>query len=185
VVEHYAPLLSRALSQALTGPTSATALARTWLASRTEATDLGVADARAWLEGRASTWRRRCAASSTDVWTEGYFIGDRAAAAMVAGLLLTRKAADPHAFDVAADWGGWTPGDARAAALILDAEGRAGGLIDLLDAAGVDITSIAMHRLDDLARVLHRSLPRAGPTASWPRSCAASWKIRAGRAWSP
>jgi SPP1 gp7 family putative phage head morphogenesis protein len=158
VVEHYAPLLSRALSQALTGPTSATALARTWLASRTEATDLGAADARAWLEQQGIDLETPLRRVLEPLWTEGYFIGDRAAAAMVAGLLLARKAADPHAFDVAADWSGWTPGDARAAALILDAEGRAGGLIDLLDAAGVDITSIAMHRLDDLAQVLHRSL---------------------------
>lgn len=158
VVEHYAPLLSRALSRALTGATSPTALARTWLAHRTTATDLGVADARAWIEHQnidLSTPLRRVL---TDVWTEGYFIGDRAAAAMVAGLLLSRKAADPYEFTIAPDWGNWTPGDARAARLMLDTEGRSGGLIALLDAAGVDITGIATHRLDDLAQVLHRSL---------------------------
>lgn len=158
VVEHYAPLLSRALSRALTGPTSATALARTWLASRTEATDLGVADARAWLEHQGIDLETPLRRVLEPLWTEGYFIGDRAAAAMVAGLLLSRKAADPHEYTVAPDWGDWTPGDARAARLILDAEGRAGGLIDLLDAAGVDISSIAAHRLDDLAQALHRSL---------------------------
>lgn len=159
VVEYYAPRLRAALVRALRGETSATALSRAWLSSRTAATDLGVADARAWIGERGIDLETPLRRVLTPIWTEGYLIGDRSAAAMVAGMLLTaRKDAADYAFDVKPDWGTWTPGDARAAALMLDAEGRAGGLIALLDAAGVDISSIATHRLDDLARVLHRAL---------------------------
>lgn len=155
VVEHYAPLLR----QALTGAISATALARTWLAHRTTATDLGVADARHWLDGQGIDLEAPLRRVLTGAWAEGWFIGERSAAAMVAGLLLTRrKDAADYVFDVKADWGNWTPGDARAARLLLDAEGRSGGLIDLLDHAGMDIASIASHRFDDLAQVLHRAL---------------------------
>jgi hypothetical protein len=158
VVQYYAPRLQDALVRALRGPTSATALSHAWLSSRTAATDLGIADARAWLDAQGIDLETPLRRVLTAVWTEGYFIGDRAAAAMVAGLLLTRKDAADYVFDVRPDWGNWTPGDARAAALMLDAEGRSGGLIELLDAAGVDIMSIASHRFDDLARVLHRAL---------------------------
>lgn len=158
VVEYWAPRLGAALVRALHGPTSATALSHAWLTSRTAATDLGVADARAWLDAQGIDLETPLRRVLTSVWTEGFFIGDRAAAAMVAGLLLTRKDASDYVFDVRPDWGNWTPGDARAAALMLDAEGRSGGLIALLDAAGVDILSIASHRFDDLAKVLHRAL---------------------------
>lgn len=158
-VEWWAPRLQAALVRALRGETSATALSRAWLSSRTAATDLGVADARAWIDERGIDLETPLRRVLTSIWTEGYFIGDRSAAAMVAGMLLTvRKDAADYAFDVRADWGAWTPGDARAAALLLDAEGRAGGLIALLDAAGVDISSIATHRLDDLAKILHDGL---------------------------
>jgi SPP1 gp7 family putative phage head morphogenesis protein len=159
VVEVYAPKLRHALLSALRGTNTATALARTWLASRTAATDLGVADARAWLDGRGIDFVTPLRRVLEQIWTEGYLIGDRAAEAMMAAMLLERrKAADSEAFDVKIDWGGWTPGDTRAARLMLDAEGRSGGLIALLDAAGVDITSVATHRFDALARVLHTSL---------------------------
>lgn len=159
VVAVYAPKLRRALLSALRGTNTAARLARTWLASRTAATDLGVADARAWLDDRGVDFAAPLRRAIEDIWIEGYLIGERSATAMCAGLLLdTRKAADPHDFDYRIDWGGWTPGDARAARLMLDAEGRMEGLRQLLDDAGVTISSIASHRLDALAAVLHRSL---------------------------
>lgn len=81
-----------------------------------------------------------------DAYLEGYVLGLRAAVSMTAGA------------DV--DWEGWTPGDPRAAALVIDANGAATGLQQLLNAAGVTISSVSANRLDDLAQALAGALER-------------------------
>jgi SPP1 gp7 family putative phage head morphogenesis protein len=160
VVAHYVPRLRRALLSALRGPNTATRLATTWLASRAEESHLGVADARAWLADRGIDLVTPLRRLLLPIWTEGYLIGDRSAAALLAAHLLDmRKAAgDPYEAEARPDWGSWTPGDAKAARLMLDADGRLDGLRAMLERAGVSIASIAEHRLDALAAVLHTSL---------------------------
>lgn len=79
-----------------------------------------------------------------DLWAEGYAIGQQSATAVLAG-------------SATVDWSAWTPGDAQAARLVLDENGR-NGLRLMLDQAGVTITSIAGNRLDQLAGALSDAL---------------------------
>jgi hypothetical protein len=73
-------------------------------------------------------------------WTEGWALGQQAAESV------TTEAAAP-------DWGGWTPGDYEAAAVIAGP-----GLRMLLDNAGIVIQSIAETRLEELSKVLEDTL---------------------------
>ena len=76
-----------------------------------------------------------------DLLTEGYLVGERSAAAVMAGNLNV-------------DWSGWKPGDPDAARQLLSADGMDVGLRTLLDDAGITISSIADGRLDEVAAVL-------------------------------
>lgn len=176
VVELAAPRLLRALTGA-GGSGSWRKVAQRWKADRNGKDDLqitpaAVADARHWLDEHAPDLAAAMRPVLRDVWTQGYFIGERSASAMAAALLLVRKpvvkaqvADDPGEWDVEVDWGAWEPGDAVAAARILGEEGLGDGLAGLLDRAGVQINSIAGHRLDQLARVLAQSLTEGWSSA--------------------
>lgn len=100
-------------------------------------------DPGAWLAGYGVNLTTALAGLITALWTEGYAIGDQSAAALLAG--------------AGVDWSRWTPGDAEAARLVLDEDGR-GGLALLLDRAGISIRSIAANRLDKLAAALAQAL---------------------------
>lgn len=76
-----------------------------------------------------------------DLLTEGYLVGERSAAAVMAGSLNV-------------DWSAWKPGDPDAARQLLSADGADVGLRTLLDDAGITISSIADGRLDEVAAVL-------------------------------
>jgi hypothetical protein len=143
VAQLYAP----ALSQALTGAVPATQLAEAWLAARkASSSNPGHADAFGWLEGQDLNITEALTEVLQAVYTEGYLIGDRAAATLIAQA------------GTAVDWAGWTPGDPEAAREILGSEGRGDGLQALLDRAGVTISSIADNRLEALAEVLAQAL---------------------------
>jgi len=143
VARHYAPLLS----QALTGAVATTQLAEDWLAARKAASsDPGYADAFSWLGARDYDITTVLGDVLQAIYTEGYLIGDRAAATLVAQA------------GTAIDWAGWTPGDWKAAQEILGADGRGDGLAALLSRAEVTISSIADNRLDILAERLAQAL---------------------------
>jgi SPP1 gp7 family putative phage head morphogenesis protein len=58
------------------------------------------------------------------------------------------------------DWEGWEPGNPDAARQVLSADGRDVPLQRLLDDAGVTISSVASHRIDEIAAVLSEALER-------------------------
>ena len=103
-------------------------------------------DPAAWLAGYGIDLTTVLAALITELWTEGYAIGEMSATAVLAGIARI-------------DWSRWKPGDADAARLVLDENGR-NGLALLLDQAGISIKSIAANRLDKLAKALADALER-------------------------
>lgn len=166
------------LSQAFGGIDTA-ALAEAWAADRgigkTTAPEqpnaAQIADALIWLSARAASGGPDIAAQIRaelehiidGVWTDGYYVGDRAsvwtareaimAAAQRTGETLPAEAAGHATVTASVDWGAWTPGDTDAARRVLG-----GGLQQLLDQAHVTINSIVPHRMDDLAEVLAEGL---------------------------
>lgn len=151
---HYA----RALRDMLTARVDPDRLAQRWAEARGMAKDLDdgedgdptqpdpSADARGWLSWAGITAAVAAALNFVlrDAWTDGYYIGDRSARAVV--------------FSVGVDWGGWTPGDPAAAARILGTDGSGAGLTQLLDNSGITIKSIAAGRIDQLAQALADAL---------------------------
>jgi SPP1 gp7 family putative phage head morphogenesis protein len=161
VAQHYEP----ALTGALTGAVGAQTLATRWTEHG------GTADAavaRAWLGYDLAP---RIAAALVvplhRVWTEGWLIGDVSAGFMLRQLeprpditkmsVITKKSDTLEEFNHETDWGAWKPGDARAAAAILQGSGRYRGLVAMLDSGDATIRSIAEHRVDELARVLSQA----------------------------
>lgn len=149
LVDHYADALADALADAI----DCHRLAEDWLTTRgvhksaapAEPPDPGaVQDARQWAEtagvfARLSASLRRVLG---DAWTEAWLLGHRAALAVVT-----------HA---RVDWGGWTPGNPRAARKLI---GGAPGLQSLLDHYGITtIRSVASTRMDELAATLAGAL---------------------------
>jgi SPP1 gp7 family putative phage head morphogenesis protein len=159
VASHYEPALTRALI----GAVGVATLSARWT-DHGGTTDIGVA--RAWL-GHELAGRISAALTPVlqRVWTEGYLVGDVSAAFMLRQLGPRPQALDKSLtskdvagnFNHTTDWGSWTPGDARAAAAILHGAGRYPGLAGLLARGDVTISSIAEHRVDELARVLARA----------------------------
>lgn len=148
VAEIYAPKLSQALRGQLPGTRT---IAEDWL--KHGATGAGVALGWLWQHVTESAVSDALRPILGHVWTEGYFIGDRSALAMLRTFGFLDKANQP---DVRAhvDWGSWTPGDWLAAEALLGEDGLGDGLRSMLDRAGVTIKSIAEHRLEELADVL-------------------------------
>lgn len=143
----WAPRLRQAMRAAIDAHTVAAA----WLAGRqagapvtkARSGDKDRAAALAWLTAQGINLTSALGLVH-EMWADGYAIGDRSAQALLAS-------------GGAVDWSAWQPGDAAAARLVLDDTGRV-GLADLLDQAGVTISSIADTRLDQLAGVLADAL---------------------------
>jgi len=134
VAEIYAPQISRALRGQLPGTRT---IAEDWLQHGAAGRDVALG----WL------WQYVTEAAVSDalrpilerVWTEGYFIGDRSALAMLrAHGFVTTKASQPEA-GAHVDWGSWTPGDWLAAEALLGEDGLGDGLRSMLDRAGITI----------------------------------------------
>jgi SPP1 gp7 family putative phage head morphogenesis protein len=146
VAEQYAPQLSRAM----TGAVAPAVVAEAWLAHGASTAEI----AAGWL--RDAGIERQIIDTLRSIleriYTEGYFIGDRSARAMLRAVGITK--ADKPDVRSYTDWGGWTPGDYLAAEALLGDDGLGAGLADLLARAGVTIRSIAANRLDELAQVL-------------------------------
>lgn len=170
VAEHW----TSALSQGFSGIDTA-ALADAWTTARgigkTTAPEQPnraiIADALIWLSARAAsggqdvagTIRRELEHILDGVWTDGYYVGDRAAvwtareaivaAAERTGEALPAEAAGHATVSASIDWGAWTPGDTDAARRVLG-----GGLDRLLAQAHVTINSVVPGRMDKLAETL-------------------------------
>lgn len=180
--EQTAAYWARRLSQALAGAIDTTALADDWTAARGigktavgdhQPTPASVADALIWLTTRVTVGGAdvRGAVHTVleeildGVWTDGYYVGDRAAVwaareeivrvAARLGEQLPAEVTIRTNVTATIDWGGWVPGDTDAAKRVLG-----GGLERLLEQAGQTIGSVAQHRLEDLAEVLADGLER-------------------------
>jgi SPP1 gp7 family putative phage head morphogenesis protein len=125
---------ARRLSEALTGALDTRALAQRWLSVRKSVEAI---DATAWLHHQGITLDAAMADVLEDLYTEGFFVGQRSAGAVLAG--------------GSVDWSDWTPGNPAAARALI---GEDMNLARLLSHAGVTISSIADHRLTDLAQAL-------------------------------
>ncbi|MER6877414.1 minor capsid protein, partial [Amycolatopsis sp. NPDC000673] len=130
-----------------------------------------IADALIWLSARAAsggqdvagTVRRELEHILDGVWTDGYYVGDRAAvwtareaivaAAKLTGEQLPAEAAGHATVTASIDWGAWSPGDTEAARRVLG-----GGLDRLLAQAHVTIRSVVPGRMDALAETLAEGL---------------------------
>lgn len=150
VAEVYAARLVRAL----TGAIGAATLAARWA-------EHGIADeraARAWLAGQGYHLDAVLTPVIHNLWTEGWLIGDLSAEVMLADHAerATRKAAG-NQLSTAVDWSSWEPGDAVAARAIIEGSGRYPGLTAMIESGDLTISSIASHRLDELARVLSQA----------------------------
>lgn len=148
VADHYAPLLS----PALTGRLNPDAVAAAWLHARA-AGPVDVADARHWLAARGvQPVDAALGGVLTDLWTEGYAVGLRSAAQQLPPRVVAKAVGGT--VTTAVDWGSWSPGDVNAARRIITEDGMHVGLQRLLAAKGITIKSLGQKSLDDLARVL-------------------------------
>ncbi|WP_020658387.1 phage minor head protein [Amycolatopsis benzoatilytica] len=137
-----AKLWGKRISAALTRAVDAQTIAADWRHARKAAPIYpGQVDAQSWLAQNGVTVTATLRGVLRDVYTDGYLIGDRSAAALLA--------------NVEPDWGSWTPGDTEAA---LDLLAGDTSLQALLEQADVTITSIAAHRMDALALELARAV---------------------------
>lgn len=143
---------ARRLRSAMTGAVRTRALAEAWTTARKAADPAQVHDAQAWLASHSLQLAPAVRAVLREVYTDGYVIGTRAAAALTYGTGI--------------DWGGWTPGDAEAAAAVLGADGAGAGLATMLDQADVTVSSLAEGRMSALAGVLADGLAAGDDTAS-------------------
>lgn len=158
------------ISRAFRGLIDTRALADAWAEARgigkaDQPSHAQITDAVLWLTVRASQGGQDVAAAITaalehiqdGVWTDGYYVGDRAAVWAAREEIVRAARATGEVLPVEAhgevtariDWGAWTPGDTDAAKRVLG-----GGLQRLLDRAEVTISSIVDNRMDDLAEVL-------------------------------
>lgn len=133
-----AKVWSGRIAEAMTGVLHPRQIAARWLSARHKTVDVaGTADAKSWLQDHGVAVADVLAPVLEQVYTDGYFIGDRSALALIAST------------DV--NWHGWTPGDTETAQALLSDDH---GLDVMLRQAGVTIRSIASNRLDVLARAL-------------------------------
>ncbi|HWU23652.1 MAG TPA: phage portal protein [Nocardioides sp.] len=147
---YWAPLIA----SGLLGAVSVRALVDAFLTEHPNAAEAaGGATARAEAVDWAARERATIEAALTHVlegvWTDGYLIGATAAAASMKSL----ESGLPLA-DAVADVGDWAAGNTEAAQLLLGELGDGSGLRAMLDAAQIQIKSIADSRLDELGRHL-------------------------------
>lgn len=120
-------------------------------------------DVRGWLERRgvADDIRQAIGPAIQGAAVDGWEVGVRSTAAVLDAI---ESAADPDllrnpAVSVTVDWSSFVPGRPDAAALVLSGDVDAPvGLLELLERSGVTIESVAAHRLDEVAAVLHDGL---------------------------
>lgn len=146
VAKHHA----RRLSAALTGALDTRALAEQWLAVRKSVDNT---DAVSWLHHQGVTLDAALAGVLDDVYAEGYFVGQRSAQAVLSG--------------AAVSWDDWTPGHPAAARALV---GEDVNLARLLSDAGVTVSSIADHRLGELAQALADGLANGDSVDTLARS---------------
>ena len=147
-----AKVWSDRLSEAMTGAVQTRAIATAWRQAR-KAPDPVAADARVWLASRGVSLTRPLTEAVRGMWTDGYLIGERSAAAVIDAESTATKAAT-----ATVDWAGWEPGDIDAALAVLGEDGAGAGLQRMLDQAGVTIGSIGENRMEDLAEALAEAL---------------------------
>jgi len=113
-------------------------------------------DAAAWLRAKETTvFRPGLKQVLNDLYAESAWMGDRAAAALVAGARERMKAVS-----ATVDWDGWTPGDPAKAAVLLGTYGTGSGLRDLLAQSNVTIAGITGTRLDLIGTILSDAMGR-------------------------
>lgn len=179
VAEVYAARLVRALTGAIGAATLAARWAQHGIADERAA--------RAWLDDhgyRPVSVEAALTPVIHNLWTEGWLIGDLSAEVMLAdhaerrvksvgvpGAMAWEPTRQPTAvrpmlgglpkagnqLSTAVDWSSWEPGDAVAARAIIEGSGRYPGLAAIIESGDLTISSIASHRLDELARVLSQA----------------------------
>lgn len=179
VAEVYAARLVRALTGAIGAATLAARWAEHGIADERAA--------RAWLAGQGYDLGAVLTPVIHNLWTEGWLIGDLSAEVMLAdhaerklkfasvavqrtrhggcdvkkyaGLSPATATLDKagNQLSTAVDWSSWEPGDATAARAIIEGSGRYPGLAAMIESGDLTISSIASHRLDELARVLSQA----------------------------
>jgi SPP1 gp7 family putative phage head morphogenesis protein len=117
-------------------------------------------DVREWLVQQFDAEQRiedHIAEPVEDVMAEGWLAGSESARAQLDAMEDGEDPGDP-ALTLTVDWEGWEPGNPEAARQVLSADGRDVLLQRLLDDSGVTISSVAAHRLDEIAAVLSEAL---------------------------
>ncbi|MFF1284296.1 phage portal protein [Streptomyces sp. NPDC058299] len=151
-IAHWVPRII----DALRGAVNARSIAEAWLGLNPRSSASRKADrlrdlneeAGRWLEKNAPDLAAAIRETIGGVYADGYVIGALCAeSAMTAG-------------GAVIDWGNWTPGDTKAARLLLGATGDGAGLEILLRDSGVTIRSIAATRLKALGRLLAEGAER-------------------------
>jgi SPP1 gp7 family putative phage head morphogenesis protein len=150
-IAHWGPRIAAALRGAI----NARSLAKAWLGLNPSSDASRKADrirelgdeARDWLEQHAPALAGALEDALGGAYLDGWVIGAVSAEA-VAGAA------------AGIDWGGWTPGDARAARILLGRTGNGEGLEQLLNESGVTIKSIVNTRLNALGRLLAEGAER-------------------------
>lgn len=138
---------TRRVREVLTGlPTRQ--IADRWLAARKDATVHDRRqDAEQWLLTLGVTLAPRLTRLLTDLWVDGYLLGDKSAQALLADV--------EHV-----DWAGWEPGDTAATRLLITTDGADIGLQQLLVDADRVASGINSTRIRSLARALTDALER-------------------------
>lgn len=137
------------------GSVDAHKLVTDWLASSDN-------DADAWLRSKnVKVFRSGLTKVLNDLYVESAWMGDRAAASLIATARTQMKAVS-----ATVDWDGWTPGDPTKAAVLLGT-GTGDGLRDLLAQSNVTIAGITGTRLDLIGTILSDAMGRgAGVTGT-------------------
>ncbi|MCI3277647.1 phage portal protein [Streptomyces cylindrosporus] len=159
-IAYWTPRLARALSAAV----DSHQLAEGWLSvavqpsasTKRERIRLLGAQARAWLAAHDPGLAAALESTLHGVYTDGYLIGTVAARVAIAEAGVSVAGAS----SLTTGFGEWTPGDTKAAQLLLGRTGDGAGLRQLLDDSGITIRSIADTRLNALGRILARAAER-------------------------
>lgn len=155
-----AALIASRISRAMTRGLDTRALAEAFLAWAAPQAGLTAAAVRAWLTARGVTAVAELGPVIREALAEAYAVGILAARAVLAH----GDARAAAGLTVEVDWRGWTPGNARAARVVLGEEASVPGLQQLLDTAGQTLAGIDAFRLDLIATALADGLERgAGP----------------------
>lgn len=157
-----AAALSAALSAAVGAPLALAAAFWAWAGRADRRPDEPLPGVRTWLE---TTFRASERIQDEidpvvyDIVVEGALLGSRSAEAVLEHVADHGELPGP-AVTLTVDWDGWEPGNPEAARQVLSADGHDLRLLDLLNAAGIELRGVAGHRVDDIAAVLSEALER-------------------------